>query len=498
MAKKTNRKTLKKPPASPPEVLPLLLFPAKSKSEEAWLTRLKKQKRIRKIGPRLYTSVSAEKTAAVVQGQWAHIISQLYPEALLSYRSALEFKPSPENQITLTSTTNRSVKLPGLTLNFIRGPKALSDDSAFMGFHACSQARAFLENLSVSKTTAKRALSRPDLEAKLENILRVTGESGLNQIRDRAREIAGTFAWQNEFEKLNQIIGALLGTRPSQTLASAIAKSRARGRAFDIARVARFDVLFAELRANPLKEFKDSFSAHDHFNNKAFFEAYFSNYIEGTTFEIKEAEEIVFDKKIPPKRPKDAHDILSTMNIVSDPNEMRKLPQTSEELESLLKYRHKVLMQQRPEAMPGNYKEEPNRAGDTHFVLPGDISGTLEKGFERYQELPIGLPRAIFMMFLVAEVHPFTDGNGRIARIMMNAELFSKGLVTIIIPTVYRKDYLTTLRALTRRDRPEPLVRMLARAQQFSCKEFSPYGKVLAELQAKNWFRESDEAKLID
>ena len=27
------------------------------------------------------------------------------------------------------------------------------------------------------------------------------------------------------------------------------------------------------------------------------------------------------------------------------------------------------------------------------------------------------------MMFLVSEVHPFVDGNGRIARIMMNAEL---------------------------------------------------------------------------
>ncbi|REG82489.1 Fic/DOC family protein [Algoriphagus antarcticus] len=26
-------------------------------------------------------------------------------------------------------------------------------------------------------------------------------------------------------------------------------------------------------------------------------------------------------------------------------------------------------------------------------------------------------------MFLVSEVHPFLDGNGRIARVMMNAEL---------------------------------------------------------------------------
>ena len=28
-------------------------------------------------------------------------------------------------------------------------------------------------------------------------------------------------------------------------------------------------------------------------------------------------------------------------------------------------------------------------------------------------------------MFLISEVHPFDDGNGRIARVMMNAELVS-------------------------------------------------------------------------
>ena len=31
------------------------------------------------------------------------------------------------------------------------------------------------------------------------------------------------------------------------------------------------------------------------------------------------------------------------------------------------------------------------------------------------------------MMFLIAEVHPFADGNRRTARIMMNAELAAAG-----------------------------------------------------------------------
>ena len=35
--------------------------------------------------------------------------------------------------------------------------------------------------------------------------------------------------------------------------------------------------------------------------------------------------------------------------------------------------------------------------------------------------------RAVFIMFLVSEVHPFVDGNGRIAPIMKRAELVAAG-----------------------------------------------------------------------
>lgn len=40
------------------------------------------------------------------------------------------------------------------------------------------------------------------------------------------------------------------------------------------------------------------------------------------------------------------------------------------------------------------------------------------------------------MKFLISEIHPFNDGNGRLARIMMNAELVAENEEKIIIPTV--------------------------------------------------------------
>ncbi len=71
-------------------------------------------------------------------------------------------------------------------------------------------------------------------------------------------------------------------------------------------------------------------------------------------------------------------------------------------------------------------------------------------------------------MFVVSEVHPFLDGNGRISRVMMNAELTTVEQTKIIIPTVYREDYLGALHRLTRAKDATVFIRMLNRAQTFS------------------------------
>lgn len=471
-----------------------MLFPGTTSTERRRLARLRAAGRIRSVGPRLYVSVPEAETARRLQQTWSTIVAQLFPDALISHRTALEFKPSPEGEIFITGRTNRSVTYPGLTLRFIRGPGALPDDPRFLTIRSSSQARAFLENLSTR--SPERVLPIEQLEARLALLLDLGGEAELNKLRDRARELAGELGWRQELARLEGLIGTLLGTR-QETLVSAKARARAIGEPFDAACLERLQLLFAELR-NPLPERADSFDAPDHFKNKAFFESYFSNYIEGTTFEIAEAEEIIFAKKIPASRPKDAHDIAGTFSVVSDPTAMRQTAVDLDGLLHLLRARHARMMARRPEAEPGTFKTKPNRAGDTELVHPDYVMGTLRKGMELHDDLRPGLPRAIFLMFLVTDVHPFVDGNGRVARIMMSSELIAAGQSTIIIPTVFRDDHLQALRALTRRNRPAPLVQALVKAQRFSHLLFSPYLQILKELQRRNWFREPDEARIID
>ena len=93
---------------------------------------------------------------------------------------------------------------------------------------------------------------------------------------------------------------------------------------------------------------------------------------------------------------------------------------------------------------------------------------TLDHGFALCHSLETPFQRAVFIMFLVSEVHPFADGNGRTARIMVNAELVAAGEERIVIPTVYRANYLLALKALSQSRRPEPLIRMFDYAQRWT------------------------------
>ena len=480
------------------DLQPPFLF-ATASGERRRLGALKEAGRIHAIGPRLYSSLPKQQVARATRAAWASIVAGLYPDALLGHRTALDYRPDPDGVVFLTATTNRRVEYPGLTLQFVRGPGPLDDDPAFLGLRASSLPRALLENLSIDPRRAVvRTAPIATVEHRLEQLLRDGGAIEVNRLRDRARVIATTLGWAGAFERLDAIIGALSGTRPADAVTSPGARARAIGEPFDTACFERLQLLFGELQQRALTTAPETRTTAAHLRHKAFFEAYFSNYIEGTRFEIEEAEAIVFDRQIPAARPKDAHDIVGTFAVVSDPVEMRRTPSSSDELVELLRARHLAMLSRRPEAEPGVLKTKPNRAGETVFVSPEYVRGTLGQGHALYSALPRGLPRAIFMMFLVADVHPFADGNGRLARVMMNAELVAAGASTIIVPTVFRDDYLTALRALTRRHRPTPLVDALRRAAAFSHLDFTAYPRALAELQRRNWFREPDEARIVD
>src|SRR5262249_32840668 len=161
---------------------------------------------------------------------------------------------------------------------------------------------------------------------------------------------------QKEFTALNKMIGALLNTQ-NDHLTTSVARARQKGSPFDPTRMDLFEMLRAELHRLPPQR---RAAAPDDPRTRPFFEAYFSHFLEGTEFAVDEATDIVFKNKIPNERPEDAHDILGTFRIVSDPSEMSRIPANLSELERLLKRRHTAIMEARPDKAPGRYKQERN------------------------------------------------------------------------------------------------------------------------------------------
>ena len=473
-----------------------IVMATSDKSLSQQRTSMIKKGLLRKIAPKIYTTNLEDEPDVIIRRNVFYIIGQLYPQAVISHRSAYELKPTADGDIYLTYSYSKNISLPGLKIHLMEGPKGTEHDMPFIeNLYISSLERRTLENLQKGRArgNSSKCLPRTSIEEFLERMLQVNGESGLNAFRDKARVVSKELDMKEEFETLNHIIGAILSTKPSGILTSASAQARAQGEPYDSERIRLFGILFEALHNSHLPLIDEPNVENAAFRNFAFFESYFSNYIEGTEFEIEDARTIIETGQPLPDRNADSHDVLGTFQLVASRREMRRTPSSSDELIELLQDRHRILMAARPDRNPGMFKMQNNHAGDTHFVDCTLVRGTLRKGYEFYQALEHPFAKALYMMFMISEVHPFNDGNGRISRIMMNSELVAADQSKIIIPTVFREDYLNALRRLTRKGDPSVVIRALSRVRQFSANITGDNFEVTRKyLESCNAFKDGD------
>lgn len=425
---------------------------------------------IRRLRPGLYTTNLTAPIELVVKRNLWPILAEVCPGVVISHRTALEMRPTASGTVFVTGSYDRVIaNVPCIKIRQLAGPGPLEGDTSFVhGLTLASQSRALLECLGgLARGSQTPYLCQAEVETALDRML-VAGESRLNQVRDMARSVAPALAAETAFRRLDAIIGALLGTHQAK-LVTPKAIGRTAGIPYDATRIALFQSLLEEFATWPAVDRPDAVTSGPPFANISFFDAYFSNFIEGTEFEVDEALDIVFHNHIPRTRPEDAHDVLGTYSVVVSTVEMgRQISSLStDSFLRLLQGWHSSIMAGRLDKRPGQFKEVANRAGNTKFVEPVMAEGTLRQGFEMGRTIATPFGRAAFLMFLIAEVHPFDDGNGRLSRAVMNAELVSAGQRRIIIPTVFRVEYIDALKKLSQEGQPRLFARMLDAAQEF-------------------------------
>ena len=472
----------------------------------ARLARQARAGRLRRLHEGIYTDDLVSPPEAIARREHLAIAGLLVPDGVVSHRSALEPGLTSKDELFMTGPYRRRLVLPGLILNIHKGPGPQIDDirlpTATGTVWRSSDCRAFLENLAPSRgaATSRRTLGAGAVEARLERILARDGAPALNAIRDRARSLGPVLGLETERNRLDEAIGTLLGTREAR-LSDPVAQARAKGRPYDPQRVSLFQALAQRLSLTP--PVIPTARATQDPRLAAFIESYFSNYIEGTEFELDEARQVVLEGRRIEYREDDSHDIRGTFDAIVE-SRRAVFPTTADSfLRQLAAWNRQVIFA-RATKHPGEWKDRRNRFGDTFFVEPDLVPGTLARGFEVVAATTDPAVRAALAMFVVAEVHPFNDGNGRTARLAMNLALSVAGLTRVIVPTVYRDDYFSALHALShsRADEPpypriEPYVAMLNRAAAFShWLDCSSVPALEAALAASNALKRPSQGKL--
>lgn len=108
----------------------------------------------------------------------------------------------------------------------------------------------------------------------------------------------------------------------------------------------------------------------------------------------------------------------------------------------------------------GAWKREPNGThavtpeGKQHFIdyaMPGDVPALMAEWLALLNDNPAPQSEAAALAAYAGlhvafvRVHPFFDGNGRMARLLANLPVLRAGLPPIVIPNEQRREYLTLL-----------------------------------------------------
>ena len=478
-----------------------LIFPSKEQTKRA--ARLVGKGELHRIRNGIYINTDdQEEITKTINNNWVDIACKIFDFPVAVARTAAELIPAKGRLYFVSSKLKkqRNVEVGHLIFSISPGDTDHGVTQLSPEMKSSTPARYCLENLAPSRgdKDSKKTLGPEWVEKELVKHIRRGGEQAVNTLRDEARDLAPVLKLEDEFEKLNALIAALLSTYPAEgILQTRLGIANAKGEPFDQSRIDRFSELARYLEKTDLTENTYEYNRSG-WRNLTFFESYFSNFIEGTEFTIEEAEEIGFEKKVDYERHEDSHDILAHIEISGDMSEMHRVPTDAAELIDILKVRHGLLLAERPDKGPGAFKSKPNKAGGTDFVLPDLVEGTLVQGFEIYKSLPFGLKRSIFIHFMVSEVHPFNDGNGRISRIMMNSELVSQDQHKLIIPTVHRDSYLNGLKSATRQGRFRTMVKVLHQMQCYTASlDWSDYDDVKITIQQNAADREPDEGTTV-
>ena len=175
---------------------------------------------------------------------------------------------------------------------------------------------------------------------------------------------------------------------------------------------------------------------------------YSSNALEGNTLDLAETKVVIEDGLTINGKPMKDH--LETLGHASAFNELLELAKSNTITEENIKNLHKIFYAKIDPDNAGNYRQKPVivTGADIDFPLPKELNDKMQDFILKLTQLKQDLhvvEYAAMVHALFVNIHPFIDGNGRVARLIMNLVLLQGGYSITIIPPVVRADYIRAL-----------------------------------------------------
>lgn len=173
---------------------------------------------------------------------------------------------------------------------------------------------------------------------------------------------------------------------------------------------------------------------------------YDSQRIEGSTLTLRETAQLLEENISPKNKPmRDAKEAKAHQKVFFDMLESKK----DLALNAVL-YWHKELFQDTKPDIAGKLRAHQVMISGSKFVPPSpvEVYPMLMEFFRWYERNrgklhPVELAALVHLKFVT--IHPFTDGNGRMSRLMMNFVLNRNGFPMLNIPYEKRSGYYTAL-----------------------------------------------------
>jgi len=171
---------------------------------------------------------------------------------------------------------------------------------------------------------------------------------------------------------------------------------------------------------------------------------YHSDAIEGSTLSKKETEAIIFDKAT--IRDKDLVEHLEAVNHSVILKDIFTRPVRTIEESWVLEIHRRLMQGIRQDGGQYAITQRAIRGVDLQLPHPDDIPEEMAGYFSRVnKQSGNGICYIAEMHAVFEAIHPFGDGNGRVGRLIMIAQLLAKGYAPCVIVKENRADYYEAL-----------------------------------------------------